>query len=178
MAAGATLGGTGFVGGTERGDVAVAGSATNPGVIAPGSIDETTGARIHGTLTVGSAAQTNLVSMGAWTKLVVGAGARDPATRRSGVDKLLVHGALEIGENATLDLVSHSAADPKDIRGGTYTIVEADQIVGSFATVLKPGNGWKVVYESETEGEGDAAMEVVKRITLTVPDSGTMLIVR
>jgi hypothetical protein len=104
--AGTTLGGIGSVGGTERGNVVVAGTAANPGVLAPGSIDEETGARIHGTFTVGSATQTNLVSLGASTKLVIGAGARDPATRRSGVDKLLVHGALEIGENATLDLVS------------------------------------------------------------------------
>ena len=172
--AGATLGGTGSVGGTERGNVVVAGTAANPGVLAPGSIDEETGARIHGTFTVGSATQTNLVSLGASTKLVIGAGARDPATRRSGVDKLLVHGALEIGENATLDLVSHSAADPTTVRGGTYVIAEADQIVGSFATVLKPGNGWKVTYETETV-EGD---EVVTRITLTVPSDGTILIVR
>ena len=172
--AGATLGGTGFVGGTERGNVVVAGTAANPGVLAPGSIDEETGARIHGTFTVGSTTQTNLVSLGASTKLVIGAGARDPATRRSGVDKLLVHGALEIGENATLDLVSHSAADPTTVRGGTYVIAEADQIVGSFATVLKPANGWKVTYETATV-EGD---EVVTRITLTVPSDGTVLIVR
>ncbi len=172
--AGATLGGTGSVGGTERGNVVVAGTATNPGVLAPGSIDEETGARIHGTFTVGSATQTNLVSLGASTKLVIGAGARDPATRRSGVDKLLVHGALEIGENATLDLVSHSAADPTTVRGGTYVIAEANRIVGSFATVLKPANGWKVAYETAmVEGE-----EVVTRITLTVPSDGTVLIVR
>ena len=53
-------------------------------------------------------------------------------------------------------------------------IAEADRIVGSFATVLKPANGWKVTYETET-GEGD---EVVTRITLTVPSDGTVLIVR
>ena len=78
--AGATLGGTGFVGGTERGNVAVAGTSANPGVLAPGSIDETTGARIHGTLTVGTESQTNLVSMGAWTKLVTGIGSRNSET--------------------------------------------------------------------------------------------------
>ena len=152
----------------------VAGSATNPAIVAPGSIDEETGARIHGTFTVGSATQTNLVSLGASTKLVIGAGVRDPATRRSAVDKLLVHGALEIGENATLDLVSHSAADPTTVRGGTYVIADADRIVGSFATVLKPANGWKVTYETATV-EGD---EVVKRIVLSIPGGVTVLIVR
>ena len=132
------------------------------------------GARIHGTFTVGSTTQTNLVSLGASTKLVIGAGARDPATRRSGVDKLLVHGALEISENATLDLVSHSAADPTTVRGGTYTIVEADKIVGSFETVVKPKASWQIAYETATV-EGD---EVVTRITLTVPSDGTVIVVR
>ena len=171
---GATLGGTGFIGGTARGNVVVAGASDRPALVAPGSIDEETGSHLYGTLTVGSETQTNLVSLGSWTKLVVGAGARDPATRQSAVDKLLVHGALEIGENATLDLVSHSAADPATVRGGTYVIAEADRIVGSFATILKPTNGWKVDYETETV-EGD---EVVKRIVLSIPGGATVLIVR
>ncbi len=105
---------------------------------------------------------------------MIGAGARDSATRRSDVDKLLVHGALEIGENATLDLVAHSAADPTTVRGGTYVIAEADRIVGSFATVLKPANSWNVAYETATVA-GD---EVVKRIVLSIPGGATVLIVR
>ena len=154
------------------------GSESNFATLSPGTVDVESGAHVYGTFTAGRSGQTkNKLALGNWSHLEIGIGPRDAATRTSPFDKLFVHGILQIGSDCTLDLVTNSA-DPKDIRGGTYTIVEADQIVGSFATVLKPGNGWKVVYESETEGEGDAAMEVVKRITLTVPDSGTMLIVR
>ena len=171
--AGATLGGTGFVGGTERGNVVVAGSSTNPGVLAPGSIDETTGARIHGTLTVGTESQTNLVSMGAWTKLVTGIGSRNSETGLSDFDKLMVHGDLLIGDNCTLDLTTNSA-DLSEIKGGKYTIVEADSITGTFATVLKPKNSWKVTYVSE-EVEG---VMVVKKINLDIPSKGLSVIVR
>lgn len=171
--AGATLGGTGFVGGTERGNVVVAGSSTNPGVLAPGSIDETTGARIHGTLTVGTESQTNLVSMGAWTKLVTGIGSRNRETGLSDFDKLMVHGDLSIGENCTLDLTTNSA-DLNEIKGGRYTIVEADKIEGTFATVLKPKNSWKVTYVSE-EVEG---VMVVKKVNLDVPSKGLAVVVR
>ena len=171
--AGATLGGTGFVGGTERGNVVVAGTSANPGVLAPGSIDETTGARIHGTLTVGTESQTNLVSMGAWTKLVIGIGSRNSETGLSDFDKLMVHGDFVIGENCTLDLTTNSA-DLSEIKGGRYTVVEADAIMGTFATVLKPKNSWKVEYMSETVGEET----VVKSIVLTVPSKGLAFIIR
>ena len=171
--AGATLGGTGFVGGTERGNVVVAGTTTNPGVLAPGSVDEKTGARIHGTFTVGSATQTNLVSMGAWTKLVAGIGSRNRETGLSDFDKLMVHGDLSIGENCTLDLTTNSA-DLSEIKGGKYTIVEADSITGTFATVLKPKNSWKVTYVSETVGEET----VVKSILLAIPSKGLAVYVR
>lgn len=171
--AGATLGGTGFVGGTERGNVVVAGTTTNPGVLAPGSVDEETGARIHGTFTVGSATQTNLVSMGAWTKLVAGIGSRNSETGLSDFDKLMVHGDLLIGDNCTLDLTTNSA-DLSEIKGGKYTIVEADSITGTFATVLKPKNSWKVTYVSE-EVEG---VMVVKKVNLDVPSKGLAVVVR
>ena len=182
VAAGAKLGGTGYVGmKDDKGVNMIAlsnGSESNFATLSPGTVDVETGAHVYGTFTAGRSGQTkNKLALGNWSHLEIGIGPRDAATRTSPFDKLFVHGILQIGSDCTLDLVTNSA-DPSTIRGGTYTIVEADQIVGSFATVLKPGNGWKVVYESETEGEGDAAMEVVKRITLTVPDSGTMLIVR
>ena len=171
--AGATLGGTGFVGGTERGNVTVAGSSTNPGVLAPGSIDEESGAHLYGTFTVGTESQTNLVSMGACTKLVAGIGSRNRETGLSDFDKLMVHGDLSIGENCTLDLTTNSA-DLNEIKGGRYTIVEADKIEGTFATVIKPKNSWKVTYVSE-EVEG---VTVVKKVNLDIPSKGLAVIVR
>ena len=171
--AGATLGGTGFVGGTERGNVTVAGSSTNPGVLAPGSIYEESGAHLYGTFTVGTESQTNLVSMGAWTKLVAGIGSRNSETGLSDFDKLMVHGDLSIGENCTLDLTTNSA-DLNEIKGGRYTIVEADKIEGTFATVIKPKNSWKVTYMSE-EVEG---VTVVKKVNLDIPSKGLSVVVR
>ena len=171
--AGATLGGTGFVGGTERGNVVVSGTATNPGILAPGSIDESTGAHINGTFTVGSSTQTNLVSLGASTKLVIGIGPKNSETKLSDVDKLKVYGKLESGSDSTLDLTTNSA-DLSEIKGGKYTIVEADSITGAFATVLKPKNSWKVTYVSE-EVEG---VMVVKKINLDIPSKGLAVILR
>ena len=85
----------------------------------------------------------------------------------------MVHGDLLIGDNCTLDLTTNSAA-LDDIKGGTYTIVEADKVVGTFATVLKPNNSWKVVYVSE-EVDNET---VVKRIDVTVPNKGLTVVLR
>ena len=82
-----------------------------------------------------------------------------------------------IGENCTLDLTTNSA-ELEDIKGGTFTIVEADSITGTFAEVLKPKNTWKVEYVSEEVGEGEEKETVVKRIVLTVPVKGFMISVR
>ena len=84
----------------------------------------------------------------------------------------MVYGNLEIGSNCTLDLTTNSAALDK-IVGGTYTIVEADAITGTFATVTKPKSSWKVTYVSDPEDE-----TVVKRIDVTVPANGFAIIVR
>ena len=60
------------------------------------------------------------------------------------------------------------------IAGGVYTIVEADKIEGTFATVLKPKSTWKVEYMSETVGEETVA----KSIVLTIPGKGLKVILR
>lgn len=173
VGAGATIGGIGFVGGTERGNVIVAGTAAKPGVLAPGSIDEETGARIHGTFTIGSTTQTNLVSLGDWTKLAIGIGSKKGMAGKPNFDKLKVNGDLSIGDNCTLDLTANSA-ELDEIKGGRYTIVEADKIEGAFATVIKPKNSWKVTYVSE-EVEGVMA---VRQVNLDVPFKGFALIVK
>lgn len=172
--AGATLGGTGFVGGTERGNVVVSGTATNPGILAPGSIDESTGAHVYGTLTVGSEAQSNTISLGAFTRVKIGVGPKDAQTLLSDVDRLTVNGGVTIGENCVLDLTSNTAA-LDTVSGGTFTILSAtDGITGEFATVNKPKNSWKVTYVSEQVGDEN----VVKSITLTLPRKGLMISVR
>ena len=57
-------------------------------------------------------------------------------------------------------------------------IVEADKIEGTFATVLKPKNTWKVEYVSEEVGEGEDVETVVKSIVLTIPTKGLKISIR
>ena len=149
-----------------------AGTAEKHAVVAPGSIDEGTGAHLYGTLTVGSETQTNSVTLGSQSVLRIGIGPKDAETRQPQADKLVVHGNLQIGANCTLDLVSNSAVDLDEIVSGTYTIAEADKITGEFSAVLKPRKSWKVAYE--TVGESDA----ISRVTLTIPQPGMVILVQ
>ena len=176
VAAGAKIGGTGCVG---MKDVKVTtltlnnGSESNFATLSPGTIDETTGEHVYGTFTSGRESAHNKLVMGNWSHLEIGVGPRNSETGLSYFDKLMVHGDFEIGENATLDLMTNSA-DLNEIKGGRYTIVEADSITGTFATVLKPKNSWKVTYVSE-EVEG---VMVVKKVNLDVPSKGLAVVVR
>ena len=83
----------------------------------------------------------------------------------------------EFASDFTLDLTANSA-ELNEIKGGKYTIVEADKIEGTFATVLKPKNTWTVEYVSEEVGEGEEKETVVKRVLLTIPSKGLSVIVR
>lgn len=175
VAAGAKIGGTGCVGMKDIKEYATLalndGSETKYATIAPGTIDETTGEHIYGTFTSGRESAHNKLTLGKWAHLEIGVGPKNSETKLSDVDKLKVYGNLVIGENCTLDLTSNTAA-LNEIAGGRYTIVEADKIEGTFATVLKPKTSWKVEYVSEEVGEGEEAEEVVKSIVLTVPGKG------
>ena len=173
--AGGTLGGTGRVGGlpdSENARLSIGGSSKAAAVVHPGTIDDATGSHVAGTLSAGSADQTCPTAFNAHSTLAIS------VCEHGGVDRLSVNGTVTIAsENTVLD-VSMSARSASRVKGGTFIILEADAIDGSFATVLRPKTTWKVVYESETEGEGDEAKEVVKRITLTVPPAGTVIVVR
>ena len=126
---GATLGGCGFVGGTARGNVTVAGSSTKIAAVAPGSIDETTGAHLLGTLTVGTEEQSNAVTFGDYSKLAVSIGA-------GGVcDSLRVYGTLDLsGSSDTLQIAFPDSS--VRLRAGRYVLASATEgITGSFDTV-------------------------------------------
>ena len=141
------------------------GSESNFATLSPGTIDVDTGAHVYGTFTAGRTDQTkNKLALGNWSHLEIGIGPKNSETKLSDVDRLKVYGKLEIGENCTLDLVKNTA-ELDSIAGGVYTIVEADKIEGTFASVLKPKDSWKVIYVAEGEGE-DA---VVKRIDVAIP---------
>ncbi len=177
VATGAKIGGTGCVGMKDVKSYATleltAGSESNYATLSPGTIDETTGELIYGTFTSGRESAHNKLTMGDWSHLEIGVGPKDTETKLSPADKLFVYGNLEIGSNCTLDVLTKMAAHDKLV-AGTYTIVEADAITGTFATILRPSIGWTVAYESETV-DGD---DVVKRIVLTVPPAETVIILR
>lgn len=177
---GATLGGTGFVGGNERGNVAVAGTSAKPAVIAPGSIDETTGAHLYGTLTVGTEAQNNSVDLGNYSRLNIGVGPKNRETRVSEVDCLKVFGNVAIGDNCILDLMSNSA-ELDEITGGTYTILSAsDGITGEFAEIITPKSSWRVskVNVRQIEQEEGEPIEVYDELTVSIPGRGMRVFVR
>ena len=178
VAAGAKLGGTGYVGmKDDKGVNMIAlsnGSESNFATLSPGTIDVDTGAHVYGTFTAGRSGQTkNNLALGNWSHLEIGVGPKNSETKRSDVDKLKVYGNLVIGENCTLDLTSNTAA-LNEIAGGRYTIVEADKIEGAFANVIKPKNSWRVTYVSEEVGEET----IVKSIVLEVPAKGLIISVR
>jgi len=122
-----TLGGTGFIGGAERGDVTLSG---NESVLAPGTIDETTGAHIIGTLTVGTVLTNNTVTLGDSSTLRVNLG---PLATN---DRLDVFGAVGISANdTTLEITTAGA-----LKSGLYTLVSTTGGVnGEFANVLVDG---------------------------------------
>ena len=176
--AGATLGGTGRIGGLvneithwsgnkgngENTRIDVAGTVDAQAVVAPGSINTEDGSHITGTLTVGVAELHHPVTFGDYSTLRITVGARGEA------DALVVHGSVDISETGTVLDVSANGT----MSGGSFTILEADEITGEFATLVRPGSGWKVVYESENVDGND----VVTRISLTVPGEGTALLFR
>ena len=170
--AGATLGGTGRIGGlqdSENARLSIGGSSEAAAVVHPGTIDDATGEHIAGMLTAGSTDQACPTAFNNYSKLAIS------VCERGAVDSLDVYGKVTISETGSvLDIAAYGIAVDK-AKGGTYTILSATEgIVGMFATVQKPKNSWKVNYESE-EVDGE---QVVKRITLTVPGVGFSVIVR
>ena len=141
--AGATLGGTGFIGGVagySRAHLTASGSSGTPAVIAPGTIDSVTGAHVLGTLSVGSTAQTNNVTFGANSRLVVSIG-KDEA-----VDQLVVQGMVDL--SSTSDSLALTV-DP-EAKAGVYTLASATGgISGTFDTAEIPEGTW-LTYSATT----------------------------
>jgi len=130
--AGATLGGTGFIGGTsDNSNVTLNnGNVSNFATLAPGTIDSDTGAHIIGTLTVGSVAQTNNVTLGNHSLFRASIGEKGEN------DRLTVFGETTISTTGTtLDITTM----PKT-KGGPYTLISAENgVANQFATVVVNG---------------------------------------
>ena len=140
VAAGATLGGTGHqVGGIDpaneirglRGNVNLTGAIGNPATLAPGTVNYETGAFIPGTFTIGSAAQTNNVTLAGSCVLRIGA-------TKDGVSSLVVNGLLTLSGDTTLEIVG-----PENsllLQPGTYEIVKTKEpMTAEFASVAYNG---------------------------------------
>lgn len=174
VAAGATLGGTGHIGMKDVKNYATLtlkdGTEEKYATLAPGTIDNETGAHVYGTFTVAYTNRQNDVSLGKFSHVVVGVSARDKATNASTNDLLKVHGTVTVGADCTLDLAANSPEDTSLVKGGTYTVLEAESIVGDFANVVVPKRSWKVRKVLE---DG-----VVTALTVTIPDNGFTVMVR
>ncbi len=125
VAPGATLGGIGFIGGiNDNSNLTLNdGSASNYAILAPGTIDEITGDHVIGTLTVGTATQTNNVAFNNYSRLRVNL---DNAGNN---DMLDVCGAVSISATGTVLEIN----TPPDEKYGTYTLIRASNgIAGQF----------------------------------------------
>lgn len=129
VSAGATLGGTGIIGGVSgysTANVTLAGSSSSRASLAPGTLNEDNGFAILGTLTVGSTAQTNNVSFGSYSRLAL------HLASDGSHDQLTVHGAVDL--SGTTDMIELELA--ANIPPSTYTLISSDAgITGVFDTV-------------------------------------------
>ncbi|MGI5868148.1 MAG: hypothetical protein ACOX9C_01710 [Kiritimatiellia bacterium] len=162
VSAGGTLGGTGAIGGLEASpyaNVSLAGASDNPAILAPGSIDETTGDPIIGTLTVGSDTQTNNVTFDAYSTLKIN------FDTNGNCDKLVVNGALSLDsatDKLTLDIADYDALKP-----GTYTLA-------TFTALATPGAKFDIV---EKPARGTLAYTPTS-IEYTVHPRGTVVVIQ
>jgi autotransporter-associated beta strand protein len=134
VGAGGTLGGVGFIGGGDsnytNANVFLSGTNGNYAVLAPGTINAANNEHLIGTLSVGSAAQTNNVSLGNYSRLALTFAADGSH------DQLAINGTLNLklanGANATNNLTLTGA---DSLKGGSYLLVGATNgIVGQFKT--------------------------------------------
>lgn len=121
---GATLGGVGVIGGGAGNAganlVLLNGTAyTNGPAVAPGTLDYVTGDHVIGTLTVGSADQTNNVTLGAYSTLVIHLGAEVTC------DHLAVNGTLSL---ATASDRLQLLTPEETLSPGTYHLATFQQL--------------------------------------------------
>ena len=184
---GATVGGIGTIGGDGEGytiwngnsgdcryaRLIASGDALAQAVVAPGTIDDETGAHVCGALKVGSDAVSHPVTFGDYSSLRICLG------ETSATDALNVHGTVDISATGTrLDLAA--ACDLADVHGGTFTILSAtDGITGEFAEIITPKNSWKVSKVNAREVDiGGTMVEKYDALVLSAPGHGLAIIVR
>lgn len=162
VAKGATLGGTGYIGGLpsySSANVSLTGESGNVATLAPGTINSISGDPIIGTLTVGGFDQTNNVTFGAYSTLKIN------FDTTGHCDKLVVNGTLSL--NATTDTLWLNISDYDALKPGTYTLATFKQLA-TPATVFDlldvPSHGTLVYTDTSIE--------------FTVHPKGTVFLIR
>ena len=163
VSAGAILGGVGTIGGLTENKtygggtasastpcVVVNGTEGNPGVLAPGSYEDTTNARIYGTLTVGGEESPSSVTMNKNTKLAFEAG-------KGGATGLKVYGPLTLGSDVVLDV---NVRD--DAKTGDYVLVSATGGITGEYTLTGNAGAAKVV-----RSENQILLKIRKGLIIT-----------
>ena len=176
IASGAMLGGTGTIVGAGVKISLTAGSSTNSmATLWPGTINATNGQHVIGTLTVGSAAQSNTVTFGKFTRLAIQLGATTGSC-----DRLVVNGYLNLGGLANTNYLDLNASGVMP-HAGTYTVATFGGLTGRFTTVRSaPGAQlppyYAVRYLGTSSGNGNELLN--GSITVTIPSRTTMLFAR
>jgi len=153
VSTGATLGGIGFIGGNDGTNTNANANVTATGAgatIAPGNINEVTGAHVLGTLTVGNATQNNNVTFGNNSRLYVQLGSA------SASDKLAVVGNLVLTSTSdTLYLATASGA----VLSPNYVLATfTGTMSGRFNSVLLDGLALPSLYTLEYRDSLGAAV--------------------
>jgi fibronectin-binding autotransporter adhesin len=122
VSGGATLGGAGYIGGGYS-TAAVNlsnGSSSSRATLAPGSISNTTGDALIGTLTIGTAAQANNVTFGTYAQLLAQVG------NAGSNDRLTIYGDLNLS----------AANDLMGIQQVSGTTLAGEYVLASFTGTL------------------------------------------
>lgn len=184
VAAGAVLGGTGSIYGLNagglyglQGNVALDGANGNPAILAPGTVDRTTGDWLCGTLTVGNASQTNNITFGNYTTLRVKLG------RNGTTSRLAVLGAVNLASSLNSDALD-IVAPLVNVPSGEHVLVTfSNLLTGRFNAVTLnggtlPGNyvlEYRNAANAKVSGTGNIAGG---SIVLIVPRTETVIIIR
>ena len=173
---GNVLGGIGRTGGladSPHATLNLTGNDTGYAVLHPGTINETTGAHLAGTLTAGSVDQSCATAFNNRSELKIS------VCDKGLVDCLAVYGKVTIAADADtkITLVA-DGLEPSQVKGGTYTILSATEgIEGEFARIDAP-KGWRVNKVTEKVVVDEVETEVVKALTLSMAGRGFMVIIR
>lgn len=175
VSAGATLGGAGYIGGGySTSAVSLSnGSSSSRATIAPGSINNSTGDALIGTLTVGTAAQANNVTFGTYARLLAQVG------NSGSNDRLSIYGNLNL--SAANDLLALQTVAGSTL-WGEYTIASfSGTLTGRFDSVtLNDGDlgTYQLQYRDSTNAviAGTGSITGGGSIVLVVPEPSTVLI--